>query len=244
MKKLMGLLLLSILFVFPLCANATIIGNVNLTLNASTPHGNVTLFGVTQDVYFDYDAALNGGAYTEAFCVENANAVNGSTNPYTLLAIDSSLASYFAVGSSTPSRLLQAVAIAQYFYTNKSQPGDLDDTWKAAAQIAIWEVMFDSTLSSDADLVFGSGNFIYSGDVTLIADAQFIWDAVKSSIPTSSTEWALAVSPTITAEQKVTVADQQNYLVRNSKQVPEPASLLLFGLGLLGLAGVGRKMKK
>jgi len=242
MKKLMGLLLLSILFVFPLCANANNMGNVSLSLQASGPSGTATfpILG-TLNVEFDYDVKLNNGALNEAFCVENAYSTSGSTNQYTLLSIDSSLSTY----GLTPAKYETAAAIAQYYWLNYEGKGTAaeEDSWKASAQIAIWEVIFDNTLSSAVDLDLGGGTFKYSG--TYSAHAQDIWDAVKSSIPTSSTEWALAVSPVISATNPtVTVASPQNYLVRNPEQVPEPASLLLFGLGLLGLAGVGRKMKK
>jgi len=144
MKKFMGLLLLAVLFVFPLCANADIIGNVSLYLQASGPSGTATfpILGTINGVEFDYDVSLNGGALNEAFCVENAYYVNGSTNQYTLLTIDSTLSNF----GLTASKYETAATIAQYYWNNYEGTSD-EDTWKAAAQIAIWEVIFDSTFN-------------------------------------------------------------------------------------------------
>ena len=234
MKKLMGFLLLAVLFVFPLCANADNLGNYSLYLQASGPSGTATfpVLGTINGVDFDYDVRLNSGALNEAFCVENAYSTSGSTNQYTLLSIDSSLSTY----GLTALKYETAAAIAQYYWnTYEGKAGE--DTWKAAAQIAIWEVIFDNTFN------LSSGSFS-TVDSEYKTDAAIIWSNILS-IPPSSTEWVLAVSPVISdTNPTVTVAAPQNYLVRNPTQVPEPASLLLFGLGLLGLAGVGRKMKK
>ena len=218
---------------FPLCANADIIGNVSLQLDASIPSGYVTIGADTVNVYLDYDAKLDSNPYVEAFCVENANAINGSTNQYTLLKIDSTLSDY----GLDVSKFLQAVVIADYY---KDHPSE---AMKAGAQIAIWEVMFEPSSGTSFDLT--SDTFKAGANNDYVDEALSIWNTVKDwSLPTSSTEWALAVSPTIQKGDTVTVVAPQNYLVRYPTQVSEPASLLLFGMGLLGLAGIGRRIKK
>lgn len=87
--------LLILFLLLPVYVSAGIIGNINLKLDASTPSSNVTIENSSYNVYLDYDVKLGTETmWREAFCVENANAVDGSTNVYTLLTVDSGLSSF------------------------------------------------------------------------------------------------------------------------------------------------------
>jgi len=139
-----------------------------------------------------------------------------------LLSIDSSLSDF----SLDPNRYQAAAWIAENYY-------NLGDDTKAAAQIAVWEVIFDGTLGPN----LGDGSF--QADNAYTADAKLILGELAKANPGPSSEWALAVSPTVEERGTVAVADYQNYLVH--QPVPEPATMLLLGTGLIGLAGFGRK---
>lgn len=68
------------------------------------------------------------------------------------------------------------------------------------------------------------------------AYANRIWNAVKLSNIYSSNERVLAVNPTIEKGDIISVEQAQNYFVKYEvPQVPEPASLMLFAFGFLGL---------
>jgi len=112
--------------------------------------------------------------------------------------------------------LSQAAWIADNWVTFAA-PGDDWDILKGEAQKAVWRIM------GIMDITEGGGK------------DQEIYTAALSHAGYLTTHWYYAYSPSGEGGR-----DYQDYLTPTSS-VPEPATLLLVGSGLIGLAGLGRK---
>lgn len=223
MNGLIKVMVIGVLFVFPICANADIIGDVSLKVSASSPTGIVYFPSTSGNYYLDYDVSLNGGSLTEAFCVEDANA-SSTTQQYTLISIDNGLSDF---GLPADSYLLAAL-VANNFLADQTEAA------KAAAQIAVWEIIFDYDGTAES-LNLATGDF---HSTAYQSAAQQILDSLPSTAPTTVNGWALAVNPTITTGDIIT-EPYQNYLV----QVPEPGLIILLGIAVSAIGVLYRTSK-
>lgn len=233
MKKFILFFLITVLLILPLHANANIIDTVTLIEGYNPDDSGTFHFPVlgTNSVYDNYNAAISGGTVIqdgiyEAFCVENAW-TSGDNNLYTVLGIDSGLGKFGLTADS----YFKAAWIAEEYY-------DVD---KEAAQIAIWEIMFDTTYD-----IANDSFYVVSGISSDTLDNANSYLSSVSGITFAddfSSNWVLAVNPVVSEGGTVCLASSQNYIFRASP-VPEPATMLLLGTGLIGLTGIGRKKFK
>jgi hypothetical protein len=218
---------------------------VDINATVSTNAGTYTLNGNYYDQYVTSIASSANGANARtyrSFCVDLFHDVSSS---YSALASNPlPLASAFGgtTGTTAPAGISNAALGAAAWIINTFGTGNLTDAQWAGVQIASWKAEFETNSADLANLKQGNVASLSQGYVQFTGGSS---QAALSDAAQYLAAWANAGYATSSAILVNFASDSNgNHYQYQLIPVPEPSSLVVAGLGGLGLFGYGFRRRR